>query len=535
MQLHSIFNGFLPGAGRCFPARIPALMAGVILAAASCAKSYAEVKPCALFSDNAVLQRGMAVPVWGTARPGENVTVEFGGQSVTATAAADGKWMVKLRNLEADGPDSAPKSLIMKGDNTVEAKNVLVGEVWLCSGQSNMARTLVPPESVQPRRPYWETAAAAANFPQIRHFRVGGRDLDAPTTEVSGKWEICTPESARGFTSVGYFFARDLYTALKVPVGLINSSVGATGAASWVSEEMLAGHPELQKILDRRKKEIEEFPQRLEKYKTDEARLLSEWEAAVAKAKQENKPEPRKPAAPGNPATNAYRPTAYYNGKIACLQPYAIRGVLWYQGESNSGHAREYTHLFGALINGWRKAWGQGDFPFLFVQLPDYRGTPPEFRETQLLIWQNTPNTGMVVTTDAGDPADIHPPNKEPVGQRLAIFARGFVYGQNIVYSGPVYDSFKVEGNQIILTYKHAGSGLMAKDGELKGFLISGRDRKFAEAKAEIKGETIVVSCDQVPEPTIVRYNWDNVPKGNLYNKEGLPASPFRTDVDMKR
>ena len=492
----------------------------------SLAIARAEVKPSALFGDNAVLQAGMEVPVWGTARDGEAVTVEIQGQKVSA-AAKDGRWMVRLKALKAGGPFT----MTVTGDNIVTAKNVLVGEVWLCSGQSNMARTLVPPDSVQPRQPYWEESAAAANHPEIRQFRVGGNSADEPAGEVTGSWEVCTPETARGFTAVGYYFAKDLQEALKTPVGLINASVGATGAASWISHEGLASKPELNKILERQERARQEYPASLEKFKAEEPKLLADYAAATEKAQKENLPVPRKPDGPRNPFTDAYRPSGYYNAKIAPLPPFALRGVLWYQGESNSGQAAEYGILFPALIDGWRQAWGKSDLPFLFVQLPEYQKTPPEMREVQMQVWLKTPRTAMVVTTDCGDAANIHPPDKRPVGARLALAARAMIYGENIEYSGPLFDALKVDGNKAVLAFKHIGGGLVAKDGPLKGFEIAGPDKKnFLPAKAEIQGDTVVVSNDQIPQPAAVRFGWANVPDVNFYNKSGLPASPFRTD-----
>ena len=502
------------------------LSASLLLAIVALPSAWAEVKPSALFSDNAVLQQGVDVPVWGTARDGETVTVEFAGQKATTTAK-DGKWRVTLKNLKA----GAPGVLTIKGDNTVTAQNVVAGDVWLCSGQSNMARTVVPPESVQPRRPYWEESAAEANFPMIRQFRTGGGALDEPAAEITGKWEVCTPKAVREFTAVGYFFAKNIWETRQTPVGLINSSVGATGAGSWVSRETLASSPQLKGNLDRQEKNKADYPAQLEKYKADEPRLLAEYEAAAAKAKAEGKPEPRKPTPPRNPFTDAYRPAGYYNSKIAPLAPYALRGVLWYQGESNSGHAAEYRVLFRGLIDGWRSLWQQPELPFLFVQLPEYQKTPPDIREAQLRTWTETPATGMVVTIDCGDAGDIHPPDKRQVGARLALLARGQVYGEKIVYSGPLYDGVKIDGSRAVLAFKHTGGGLVAKDGELKGFVIAGKDKKFVPATAKIEGETIVVSSPDVAAPLAVRYGWENVPVPSLYNKDGLPASPFRTDL----
>lgn len=484
--------------------------------------AQAEVKPSALFSDNAVLQHGVPVPVWGTARDGEEVVVTFAGKTATATAK-DGRWSVTLPAL----PSGASGELVIKGDNTVVARNIVTGEVWLCSGQSNMARTVVPPESVQPRRPYWEESAASADYPAIRHFRTGGGALDQPAAEITGRWEICTPQTVREFSAVGYFFAKDLHAARGVPVGLINSSVGATGAASWIGREAMAADPVLKRILDRQERSKADYPARLAQYQADEPRLLAEYEAALAKAKADGSKVPNKPAPPRNPFTDAYRPAGYYNSKIHPLAPYALRGVLWYQGESNSGHAAEYRTLFGALIADWRALWNNPALPFLFVQLPEYKNTPPEFRDTQRLVQRETPATGMVVTIDAGDADDIHPPDKRPVGARLALLARRQVYGETVTGSGPLFDSMRAEGGKAVLAFTHVGGGLVAKTGVLEGFEIAGVDKKFTTARAEIKGDTVIVSADGVTEPVLVRYAWKNVPVPSLYNREGLPASPF--------
>ena len=503
---------------------------GLFFAFAASPLIFGDVKPSALFGDNAVLQQGTDVPVWGTAREGEKVAVNFAGQSAT-TVAKDGKWRVSLKDLKADGPHV----LTIKGDNVVASQNVVVGEVWLCSGQSNMARTVVPPASVQPRMPFWGEEASKADYPMIRHFRTGGGALDEPAAEVTGKWEICTPKSVGEFTAVGYFFARDMWEARHVPVGLINSSVGATGAASWVSRATLLSRPELKGNLDRQEKNKADYAAQLAKFQADEPRLLSEYADAVTKAKADGKPEPRKPSSPRNPFTDAYRPTGYYNSKIFPLAPYAIRGVLWYQGESNSGHAAEYRVLFRGLIDGWRELWQKPDLPFLFVQLPEYKTITPDIREAQLRTWTETPHTGMVVTIDCGDAENIHPADKRPVGYRLALMARAMVYGEDLVYSGPLFDAATYADGRAVLTFKHTGGGLVAKDGVLAGFTIAGANKKFVPAKAEIVDGTVVVSSPEVTDPKAVRYGWDNVPVPSLYNKEWLPASPFRTDVPTLR
>jgi sialate O-acetylesterase len=481
----------------------------------------AEVKPNGLFVDNAVLQQGATVPIWGTAREGEAVTVQFGEQKVSTTAQG-GKWSVTLKDLKAS---ATPQTLTITGDNALVLKNIVVGEVWLCGGQSNMERQLGlrPP---QPPLENWEQEAASADYPLIRHFLVAHASSDKPVEDVKAEWTVCSPQTVAGFSAVGYYFGRDLFKAMNVPVGLIHSSVGGTKAELWTPRTALEANPETKVSVEKYEQEIASLPQRLEQFKSDEPKLLEKYNADVEKAKLEGKPAPRKPAPPRPPLA----PGAHYNAMIQPLLPYAIRGVIWYQGEANAGTPKLYRTLLPVLISEWRKVWGQGDFPFLFVQLAPYRGTSPEMRESQLQIWQKTPGTAMTVIVDAGDADNIHPSRKEPVGARLALSARALAYGEKIEYSGPVYDTMKVAGNQAVLSFTHVGSGLQAHDGELKGFTIAGADKVFVPATAVIQGDTVMVNSAAVPLPVAVRYGWINVPDVNLLNKEGLPASPFRTD-----
>ncbi len=484
---------------------------------------HAEVKPNGLFCDHAVLQQGMEVPVWGTAREGEKVSVEFNGQNVSTTAK-EGQWMVRLKNLKAGGP------YIMKitGDNSITLNDLLVGEVWLCSGQSNMDRPMGTLHLPKPMIDKYAEEVAAANYPEIRHFLTPRKQADTPQREVSSKWEACSPVTVPKFTAVGYFFGSELQKTLKVPVGLINSARGGTSAQAWTSRETL--EKECAPVLEAHQKRISDYAEALRKYKEKEPDLLAQWQKESEAAKQAGKPEPIKPIPPLDP--NAIPPSCLYNAMIAPLMPYAIRGVIWYQGEANKGQAKLYRSLFPAMISNWRQAWGQGAFPFLFVQIAPFRSMPPELREAQLLTWKSTPNTSMVVTVDVGDAEDIHPTHKRPVGERLSLAARALAYGEKLEYSGPLFNSMVIQGSQALLSFTHGGSGLMAKEGELKGFVIAGDDKKFVPAKAEIKGENVMVSSEAVLKPVAVRYGWENVPDVNLYNKEGLPASPFRTDVE---
>ena len=482
------------------------------------AAARADVKLNSLFSDGAVLQQGVAVPVWGTAKDGEQVTVKLQEQTVTTTAK-DGRWLVRLKPLQPGGP----LTLTAAGEsNSVVISNVLVGEGWLCSGQSNMAFQLALAANAT-------EALADARDPQLRLFTVRYNPTDTPDTNARGRWAESSREAAANFSAVAWFFGHELRKALRVPVGLINSSVGGTPAEAWTSHATLEGDPKLRGVLDRYADSIQKYDPAAATAR--QKRALEEHEAAVAKAKAAGEKPPRAPNPPVDPRHGSSRPSCLYNGMIAPLQPYAIAGAIWYQGESNAGHATEYRELFPAMIRDWRQAWGQGEFPFLFVQIAPHQAMPPEIREAQLLSWQRVPRTAMAVITDVGNETDIHPTQKEPVGARLALAARAIAYGETIPYSGPVYDSMKVEGNRAVLSFTHVGNGLVAKGGDLKGFAIAGENGHFTSATATIEGDKVVVSNPAVAKPVAVRYGWANTPDVNLFNKEGLPATPFRTDV----
>jgi sialate O-acetylesterase len=476
------------------------------------------------FTDHAVLQRDLPVPVWGTGKPGTQVSVQFAGQEKSATVEKNGKWMVKLDPLAASAEG---RSLIVKAQGSEAAltrQDILVGEVWICSGQSNMAFSLKGAIG-------GDAAIAAAGDKQLRLFNAQAKAVDTPQETIGGTWAVDAPESATSFSAVAYFFGKALRAKLGVPVGLIKSAVGGTVAEAWTPLTDLEANPALKPLLEQQKTRVADYAQSLEKHQAKEAELLKKHSEAVEKAKAAGKPIPKKPQAPQDPAKNNNRPTGLYNGSIAPFVPYALRGAIWYQGESNSGRGKEYQILFPAMINGWRKVWGQGDFPFLFVQITPHNGMSPEVREAQRLTTETTQLTAMAVTTDIGHPSDIHPKDKRPIGERLALGARALAYGEDVEFSGPTYDSISVAGNKATLTFKHLGGGLIAKNGELKGFTIAGTDGKFVPAKAEIAGDTIIVSSDAVAAPSVVRYGWENVPDVNLWNKAGLPASPFQTDA----
>jgi sialate O-acetylesterase len=470
--------------------------------------TYADVKLPAILSDGMVLQQGINVPLWGWADEGESITIEFQGQKFVTTAK-DGKWMVRLKPLKAGGP----YTLTVSGKNKIEFKNVLVGEVWICGGQSNMQWRLNQSDNS-------EAEIAGAKYPMIRLFSVPRAEVDAPLNDVKAGWKECSPESAATFSAVGYYFGRDLHKARNVPIGLINNAVGGSPAESWMSALVLNADAEYKQFNADYPKRMELYEKAMEKHRED-----------AEKAKAENKPAPR---APGKP----WMPSGLYNGMLAPLVPYAIRGAIWYQGESNAGRAYQYRRLFPAMITNWRAVWGQGDFPFLFVQLAAFGPNSAklgesdwaELREAQLMTLTASPKTGMALAIDVGTYDDIHPRNKQPVGSRLALSARAVAYGEKIVHSGPVYQSMKIEGDKVSLSFKHSGGGLEARGGELKGFIIAGADKVWREAKAEIKGDHVIVSSPEVAKPVAARYAWMKYPTCNLYNKEGLPATPFRTD-----
>ena len=484
----------------------------------------ADIRLPAIIGDNMVLQQDQKATIWGWADPGEEVMVAVSWHNMkwAVTANHSGKWVYKMNPPKAGGP----YEMTLSGKNTITIKNILVGEVWVCSGQSNMQMTVQSSNNAT-------AEIAAADYPNIRLFTVQRKVAQEPQKDCEGSWSLCSPETVPGFSAVAYFFGRELRQRLNVPVGLIHTSWGGTPSEAWTRRGVLKSDTDFRPILDRYDDAIKKYPQAKKEYE----QKVAEWKQAVQKAKAEGKNAPRGPRAPFGPG-HPHSPSGLYNAMIAPLIPYAIQGAIWYQGESNAGRAYQYRKLFPAMIKNWRADWEQGDFPFLFVQLANFRAVKPdpnesdwaELREAQTMTLA-VPNTGMATIIDIGDAVDIHPKNKQDVGKRLALWALAETYGKEIVYSGPLYKSMEVRGNQIVLHFDHVGGGLVAGGGEpLKGFAVAGADRKFVWADAKIEGDTVVVSSDQVSEPVAVRYAWADNPVCNLYNKEGLPASPFRTD-----
>lgn len=621
----------------------------------------AEVQLPKIFGDNMVLQRGKPVVIWGWSSPKEKVTVKLNNQTKTVKAGKDGKWKLSLDPAEAGGP----YQLIVKGKNTITINNVMIGEVWICSGQSNMAFTVRSSNDAQ-------TEISKADLPDIRHIKIPNTVASRPQADIpASKWEICSPETVGNFTAVGYFFARELRGEIDVPIGLINTSWGGTHVETWTSSEAFENSEEFQSMIasvpklnmdSLTKKNAEAVIKRIEGLQgslTKSKEVVEQWKTSgyndsswpkmavpglweeqalgnfdglvwfrktilltAANAGKEailelgmvddadetfvngvkvgginNYSEKRRYTIPagtlkegknviavkvndtgggggiyGEPGDikisfgnveeslagqwsfqveslsraiaslgpNRY-PSLLYNAMIHPLIPYTIQGAIWYQGESNAGRAYQYRKAFPLMINDWRKRWGQGDFPFYFVQLASFNAANgnskagsswAELREAQTLTL-SLPNTGMAVTTDIGNPGDIHPRNKQDVGKRLAAVALHDVYDKDIVAGGPVYQSMEKKGHKAILSFTNIGSGLTVRDkyGYLKGFEIAGADRVFHFAKADVEGDQVVVYHEGVKDPVAVRFGWaDDASDNNLFNKEGFPAGPFRTD-----
>lgn len=491
---------------------------------------HAEVTLPRVIGNNMVLQRDMEVPIWGWASASEEVTITLNTEdegaeplfSTTVVTDAAGNWQTKLTAMSAGGP----YVLRISGSNTVELTNILFGEVWVCSGQSNMQWSVSASKDS-------EAEIAAANYPNIRLFYVPRVPSGLLQNDVEADWSETTPETIANFSAVAYYFGRKLYKNLDVPIGLINTSWGGTRIEPWTPPAGFDSVPTLESI----SKEIQEahanYRQQLpEKMKEIEAWIAETREALETDARLTQMPDNR------HRLRHHARPTGLYNGMVHPLVPYAIRGALWYQGEANLRDGMLYHEKMKALINGWREVWGQGDFPFYFVQLApfNYGGrdvTPfflPQIWEAQT-VTLSVPNTGMAVTTDIGNLTDIHPRNKQEVGRRLALWALAKTYGrEDVTNSGPLYKSMVIEGNTVRLSFDYVGSGLMARDeGPLTWFEVAGEDKQFVEAKATIDGDTIVVSSDTVANPVAARFGWHQSAQPNFVNKEGLPASPFRT------
>lgn len=492
----------------------------------SAAGVRADVRLPDVLSDSMVLQRGVRVPVWGRAEPGEAVTVTFAGQTKQTTTGADGRWRVWLDSLRAA---SSPQVLNVVGRNRIELKDVLVGEVWLVSGQSNMQFTLAETREAK-------EAIAAANHPHIRLFNVSRQVAFKHRPPPLATWKATTPESIRDFSAAGYYFAVEIQKQLGVPVGIINSSYGGSQAEAWTPVEYLNANPELRPTVERTKIWDEERPRVKAEYEAQIKRWREEADKARAAGARPS------PSPPVPDALREYRiASSIYDGMIEPLIPFPVRGAFWYQGESNEARAEQYGILLPTMIRAWRERWGQGDFPFGIVQLPNYRDPktePTDEAWSHLREWQrrtavSTKNAGLIVTIDVGEARDIHPKNKLDVGQRMARWALAEVYERKLTAAGPMYRRMKAGGSKIVLTFDEVGTGLRIRDGDkLEEFAVAGEDRKWHWAEARIVGkDKVEVWSANVPRPVAVRYAFNNNPRRpNLTNDTGLPASPFRTD-----
>jgi sialate O-acetylesterase len=482
----------------------------------------AEVTLPAIIGSHMVLESGMPLTIWGWADAGEEVTVAITDIKATVTADAAGEWQVKLPPIPASDESL---EMTVSGTNTIQLTDILVGEVWLGSGQSNMQWSVDASDNAT-------AEIAAANYPKIRLFLVPLVHAGKPAKDVKAAWTVCTPDTVRSFSAVCYYFGRELHKSLNVPVGMIASSWGGTAVQPWIPP---AGYEAVAE-LEGERKQIESLRTAYQAALKDRLPALKEWLEGAEKAAAAGQPIAEPLAMPANPFNSNGGFTGLYNGMIHPLAPFTIRGTLWYQGEANVGQGMHYRDLMKGLILGWRSAWSQGDLPFLFVQLAPFQyGTNPQFLPE---LWEaqtaalKVPNTGMAVTTDISDIHDIHPRNKQEVGRRLALWALARFYGKNeLVYSGPIYESAEVEGSRIRVRFQHADGGLVARDGKpLTWFSIAGAEKKFVPATATIDGETVVVESSDVSAPTAVRFGWHETAEPNLANKAGLPASPFRSD-----
>ncbi|HVU36659.1 MAG TPA: sialate O-acetylesterase [Opitutaceae bacterium] len=480
------------------------------------------------FTSHMVLQCDQPVPVWGTADAGEQVTVAFAGQKRTATADDQGNWRVELQPLKVS-VDAQPLTVSgSENEDPLELTDVLVGEVWLCSGQSNMDFTVAKTDKYYFAGVNNEAAeVAAADYPDIRMFTGEWTRSYTPQARVAGQWKVCTPENVREFSAIGYFFARDLQRALHVPVGIVTLTYGASTAQAWIRREAIAADPRLKPVLD-------EFDAKVKAYVPPTEDDFKRWMTAAEKAKTAKRRPPRRPHP--DPTQDQHNPTVLYNGMIAPVVPFAIRGVLWYQGESITAPRELFPVWNETLINDWRKLWGRR-LPFYFCQLASQRAASngPDVREWQTEALK-LPGTAMAVTVDIGDEHSVHPKDKQDVGDRLCRIALAKTYGRPVEYSGPQLVGVKSFGGALELTFSHTTGGLSDHGQPLHAFEVAGADGHFFPARANLDGNSVFVSSPDVAVPVTARYAWSAYPGlCNFYNGDGLPAAPFRTDAPMPR
>ena len=496
------------------------------------APARADVSVPALFGDNMVIQSEAPFVIWGRAPETEHVEIEvsWGQPRQSVTGDAQSKWRARFAPPAAAGPHH----ITIRGRNTIGIKNILCGEVWICAGQSNMAMQMAYKHKDDRGVLNYAEEIAGAKYPEVRYFLVSReKNASSPVvmTDVQGEWKICSPDTTGNFSGVAYFFGERLHRALRRPVGLIDNSWGGTHIQAWMSPAALASDPDFATHMAWAKKGMEDFPADQKLYQE----TLREWQ-------QQGSIPAAKPTPPYWSAGHRNIPSGLYHSRTASLFPVSVKGVLWYQGEGNAGKAWLYQRLLPAMIRDWRRGWERDDLPFLVVQLPllGVPGEPAkmyaqsawaELREAQFLTAKTTPNVALAVALDAGED-HIHPRNKRPVGERLALQALAKVYGHKLVSSGPLYAESRVEGDKVFVRFDEIGAGLRTSDGApIKGFVLAGVDRRFHPAEASIVGDTVVIQSARVKAPVAVRYAWADFPDCNLSNREGLPASPFRSDL----
>jgi sialate O-acetylesterase len=488
----------------------------------------ADVRLPALFTNNMVLQQGIESPIWGWAAPGEEVTVTFRNKTASTKATPNGSWKTNLQKLKAS---NAPAQLTISGKNKITLENVVVGEVWLCSGQSNMQWPVSASDDS-------DLEALTANFPDIRLITVPQFGTQEPQSDFQGSWEPCTPETVQSFSGVGYFFGRQLHQTLQVPIGLIDNSWGGSACEAWIRRDLLEALPAANPYMEQWKNTEPNYDEA--KATATYQQQLKTWQEKAATAKAAGKPTPSKSRAPRNPLTGQHRPANLYNGVLKPIIGYGIKGAIWYQGESNANRAKAYRDVFPLMIKNWRDEWGLGDFPFYWVQLADFREESPapaesnwaELREAQTLAL-SLPNTGQAIITDLGEAHDIHPKDKQNVAKRLVRWALAKDYGYNgLVYRSPQYKAHQRNGKKLILHFDFVGGGLDTFDIRTPtGFTLAGEDKIFHPAKARVVAkDRIELTCQNVPNPVAARYAWADNPVANVQNKSGLPLTPFRTD-----
>jgi len=465
----------------------------------------ADIRLPAVFSDHMVLQRDEPIRIWGWATDGEQVRVRLAGQE-RVTFAYDNAWTVTLEPLPAG---AEPLELVVEGFNRVIVRDILVGEVWLASGQSNMKLAVGATSHA-------EASLARADVPTLRLFKVEEICADRPLDDVGGAWARSNAEVATDFSAVAFHFGLELQAELGVPVGIVQSCVGGTRAVNWTSAPVLAVNPDARHHDDYYRELLRAYPEKVDA-----------WRARVD-AGETNERQPTKP--------HRRRPAGYFNGMIHGLVGFPLRGVIWYQGETDTWNAEQYARMFPDLITDWRTRWGQGDFPFLYVQLPGFNGKPgvdvnyPFLREIQREIEPTLPHLGMAVTIDQGEEDDIHPREKREVAHRLALLARRDVYGEDVIASGPRPAEVEFAGTEARMRWTEVAGGLEVRGDALRGFALAGKDGLFHPAEASLEGDSVIVTAPAVPQPTYLRYSFRGFPDGNLFNSAGLPAVPFRTD-----